>query len=301
MIRQLIFNCDCINLVLPLFSFICLIPGVIHPRDSQPIHESLSSIQFCSSSITLLASSIPIIIDLLLELLFNERSRKFKYIWIPRAMIGLITILTAAQFVLQSYSINIYQQTMPSFLFTLTCFKITLSCSLNYCLSISYPAIFSPFQTNMTSIFFCIGLIIRYYCLIDAFTINITILSLIYVSNTISFMFITLWIYKLIQATWSVNVLRDAGIVASCFYLIAAIISYFLSLFFWTNAFDRSGNLSLMSRNSTMAVILIYASIILMIAIVPGRISQIETLIAEVVIFDYIFSISVYHSLFFSG
>lgn len=193
---NLIVGFICIN----VFIFIALfVKGNSNYLQNTPFEDSLLSTEYKVSSSVFLASSVPMVLDLTMDLVFDKIKQKSLNYCVGRLSIAIITILAGVQFVLQAFSIHrfqAYQDVSASFWFSLTLFGAIVLYALLFSLCEAKPDICTVRQSTCIAFISSFTGFFRFYSLI----IDQSIIATSFVIDYILFFFVLgvliVWIYK---------------------------------------------------------------------------------------------------------
>lgn len=250
--------------------------------DESAFESSLSSIEFKISAVTFLMNSIPIFLDLCMDL-YSGVDEKLFHFTVGRSLITSAAILSGFQFATQSFSLYIFQvysDKASSFLFSSGCFGIILCNSLLFCVCQANSKICTVTQTTAISILSSMTMVLRFYGLI----VNNSLVRVSYLLDYILLFSVPLiffyWLYHLFtyQKKWTTDSY-------SCFLYLTVLALFYIAGYFNVFAFshERFGKSSnFKSNTSEIESIFFFSFIMILLAMVPARIAKIEALASKV-------------------
>lgn len=253
--------------------------------DRTVFESSLKSTEFKISTVTFLMNSVPILIDLCMDL-YSGVDEKLFHFTVGRTLITIAAVLCGSQFASQSFSLDTFQvftDDTSSFLFTIACFNIILSNSILFCICQANPKICTVLQTTGVGIVTSLTFLVRYYCLLaNSHLVHLSYFFAYVLLFSIPFV-IMYWLYLLfMKKKWNTDNY-------SCILYLSVLIIFYTATYF--NIFSRqfeagrfgsSAGSNAKSNTRVFLAIYFFSFIMILLAMVPVRIAKIDALASKV-------------------
>ena len=244
-------------------------------RDEAQLTKAIVSHQAETSNIFFLCSTIPFMLDTVLDYykLFDQSRRK-RYVFgkIPIAIVGL---LVGVQFIVISDTSSIFGITNSvavSYIYTISCFRIVFTGSMMFVLTCASPAIFSGRMTSLFTLIVSTFIAMKMYtpgsnAAFQQFSIIINIIFFILI---IGILFN--WIYQLAKVIRCLTA-SDYTSVLMLFTFLVGLLGSYISVFESWGHHER-GTAGI---GQELAIInYCYTFMYVMLSIAPGRIARFE-------------------------
>lgn len=259
----------------------------LDPSHLSLLKDSVTSCQFKSSSTTLVASSVPMIIDLILDIMYSNqqslRNPKFIAARIGRATICISGLTIGVIWSLFPLHFEGFKSLPAYYLFTVSCLRAILGISMWYLLNIANSDLFTFKQTLYLSLYTSFGTSSQYIAIMYDSVGSYNLISSIFsYGYLLSYLVIyCAWMSKLFRTRdkWTNDNSKCLFYTIMSFFIVFSMyfneIADIISMNEFANRFNNSGSELLAIDTYAFAVTVI------LISIVPGRIARLEAIAAK--------------------
>lgn len=266
--------------------FICLFVATLpiltgynfNHLNSAANNDEIKSADVALASFALIFSSLPSILDSILDMFSNSKVRtKSSEYWYTRTYITIASLVCGLlYFVASNNPTRLYTSNLPAaMLITRYLFHVIASCSLMNGLCVCQPDLFTPAQTASISLFYSISYICRLYGQGTQGFFDIFSSVLVSMSCTIWGVNCVYWTHKM--RSWNFKSIEENATVlylGIVYFLLFAVLTGLI--FSWTTT-SSTGSFS-----ATLLFLYFLVAGNIILAVVPGRILRYETIEAKV-------------------
>jgi hypothetical protein len=245
------------------------------------LRQSIETVDFKISSVVLMFSSLPMIVDLVMDLNTKFMSSNECYHFLGRLISTVTMCITAEQ--LSTRNI-LSSNNFSSILLSIFTFRMSIGSSLMFCLCVAKPTVFTPVYTTTVTTLLCITSFIRFQALGTDGTLHM-------VGNIFAYcklLYITITLISLTSGMVRKSTIWMVDDYTSIFYLCVYLILLFsihspsFSKLFSYERFDV--NILDLDPHESSTVLYMYSLTAVLLTIVPGRIARMNILALKVML-----------------
>ena len=258
-----------------------------------PFTNAVISSQAQISYIAFLVSTIPLLIDTLLDfsLVFTNDKEREVYLF-SRVPLALTSFLTSIQLVNVQLSPSIPNSDAASMYLAIIYFRIMVTSSIMFKLCITKPSVFTVPMTSFMTFIVCFSTALRIYMFgYNTYFYNFSI-YVDYISIILVFLILLYWSIRIFLIETTMNVKLYSCILYMLIFLIALIGT--ISSFFPAIGNYSATTYLTFTSSQIMVMILMYSFVIIMLTITPGRIARYEAVTHLVRLVTYVYCVYIF-------